>query len=287
MSITFPGIEFLRILLKKRKENSSSSTSSIKLQIRRFHFVVVHVKEMYWKAWCTCRAVVLNIKTIVFWSCHCRRRRSCLKVMLHGTIRNDDFLRNTVLQYWNNAATIRMSQQWCNAVLRWKSSLWIVSCNITLISINSPNEKAANTIEPDTAAVLLTTCWNAEDTYDGEHQNIDDRAFKEDQIQRDNEFTRSTGQAKEDGSTDSLFDWFPSETKTFVSFLWRWVVGQEKLTRFRIARSSSTCKALSAANFTPTGGILHNITRGTFQQVPTRRIRLSLVKCAHPDLRDL
>ena len=30
-----------------------------------------------------------------------------LKVMLHGTIRNDDFLRNIVIQYWNNVTTIR------------------------------------------------------------------------------------------------------------------------------------------------------------------------------------
>ena len=28
-------------------------------------------------------------------------------------------------------------------------------------------------------------------------------------------------------------------------------------------------------------------TRGTFRQVPTRRIRLSFVECAYPDLRDL
>ena len=55
--------------------------------------------------------------------------------------------------------------------------------------------------------------------YDGEHQNIDERVFKEDQIQRDKEFTRNTGQAKEDGNTDSLLDRFLSETKTFASFL--------------------------------------------------------------------
>ena len=30
-----------------------------------------------------------------------------LKVMLNGTIRNDDFLRNTAMQYWNNVTTIR------------------------------------------------------------------------------------------------------------------------------------------------------------------------------------
>ena len=29
------------------------------------------------------------------------------KVMLHGTIRNDDFQRNTALQCWNNVVTIR------------------------------------------------------------------------------------------------------------------------------------------------------------------------------------
>ena len=30
-----------------------------------------------------------------------------IKVMLHGTIRNDDFLRNTALQCWNKVVTIR------------------------------------------------------------------------------------------------------------------------------------------------------------------------------------
>ena len=30
-----------------------------------------------------------------------------IKVILRGTIRNDNFLRNTTLQYWNNVATIR------------------------------------------------------------------------------------------------------------------------------------------------------------------------------------
>ena len=33
--------------------------------------------------------------------------QNSLKVMLHGTIRNDDFYRNTALQYWNNVVTIR------------------------------------------------------------------------------------------------------------------------------------------------------------------------------------
>ena len=29
------------------------------------------------------------------------------KVLLHGTIRNDDFLRNTASQYWNNVVSIQ------------------------------------------------------------------------------------------------------------------------------------------------------------------------------------
>ena len=91
-----------------------------------------------------------------------------------------------------------------------------------------PNENAADTVKPDTAAVPLTTAGlNAENTYDGERQNTDDGVFQEDQIERSNEFTRNTDQAKEDidGSTNSLFDQFASESKTFTSFLWRWLVG--------------------------------------------------------------
>ena len=34
-------------------------------------------------------------------------REMLLKVMLHGSIRNDDFYRNTALQCWNNVVTIR------------------------------------------------------------------------------------------------------------------------------------------------------------------------------------
>ena len=41
------------------------------------------------------------------------------KAMLHGTIRNDDFLRNTAQQWWNNVATIRNNvATCCNDVLR-------------------------------------------------------------------------------------------------------------------------------------------------------------------------
>ena len=36
-----------------------------------------------------------------------REETACLRVMLHGTIRNDDFERNTALQCWNNVVTIR------------------------------------------------------------------------------------------------------------------------------------------------------------------------------------
>ena len=44
-----------------------------------------------------------------------------IKVMLHVTICNDNFLRNTALQCWNNVATIRnnvATMLYSNAVLR-------------------------------------------------------------------------------------------------------------------------------------------------------------------------
>ena len=40
------------------------------------------------KAWCTCRAVVLIIKSIVFWSCHRCHRHSCLSSILVMTFWN-------------------------------------------------------------------------------------------------------------------------------------------------------------------------------------------------------
>ena len=57
-----------------------------------------------------------------------------VKVMLHGTISNDDFYRNTTRRC-NVGTMLRpletMLKQCCDAVLRYKSSLRIVSCNIT------------------------------------------------------------------------------------------------------------------------------------------------------------
>ena len=61
-----------------------------------------------------------------------------LKVMLHRTIRNDDF---SATQPYNNVATLFRTVaalfQYCNSVLRSKSSLRIVSCNIsfTVLSV--------------------------------------------------------------------------------------------------------------------------------------------------------
>ena len=61
-------------------------------------------------------------------------RKTALKVMLHGTIRKNDFYRNPALQCCNNVVTIQNNvatilQQCCNAVLRYESSLRIVSSN--------------------------------------------------------------------------------------------------------------------------------------------------------------
>lgn len=64
----FPWVEFVRTLsrIKKRMENSSSYVQVLhesKLHVSMFHIVIVQWTSM---KWCTCRAVVLLIKSIVF-----------------------------------------------------------------------------------------------------------------------------------------------------------------------------------------------------------------------------
>ena len=79
------------IHVKQRKENLSSYVPQVHAHVlhKTSHWEVsrrsgaVDVKEMYWQAWCTCRAVVLLIKPIiVFWP-WCCRRRSCLRFLLY------------------------------------------------------------------------------------------------------------------------------------------------------------------------------------------------------------
>ena len=70
---------------RERKIRRHMFMSSIKRRIRRFDVVVEQSKKCTKKReWCTCRAVVLLIKRIVFFliSCSCRRRRrGCLSSM--------------------------------------------------------------------------------------------------------------------------------------------------------------------------------------------------------------
>ena len=85
-----------------------------------FHVVVVqrrqrNVQKSVMHVQSCCFA---NLNLLLFCRSRWRRRRRCLssllslplrglfKVMLHETIRNNDFQRNTVLQCWNNVATI-------------------------------------------------------------------------------------------------------------------------------------------------------------------------------------
>ena len=141
---SFPGVEFLRVLsrFKKRKENSSlyvhvlHKTSHLEVARRSR---AVTVKEMYWKAWCSCTAVVLLIKSIVFWSCRCGRRRSCLSSLLPNftgfihivniqrriSIKAMFYETTTIFSATQscNVSTVLQpcgtkSQQCCNAVLR-------------------------------------------------------------------------------------------------------------------------------------------------------------------------
>ena len=79
-----------------------------------------------------CEVIVLLIKPIVVLTFSLQSASLDLKVMLHGTIRNDDFWRNTALQCWNNVVTIRNNVaamlQRCVAL---KIVVAIVSCNVT------------------------------------------------------------------------------------------------------------------------------------------------------------
>ena len=63
-------------------------------------------------------------------------RGPSVTLMLHETIRNDDFKRNTALQHCcdivSNGCNTGTTLQCSDALLRYKSSLWIVPCNITL-----------------------------------------------------------------------------------------------------------------------------------------------------------
>ena len=80
-NLTFPGVEFLRILFrfKIRKIRPRMSTSSIKRQIRRFHVVVVQWTSKKWTKKRDARAELLfwSLKLLFFWS-----RRSCLSSLL-------------------------------------------------------------------------------------------------------------------------------------------------------------------------------------------------------------
>ena len=67
----------------------------------------------------------------------------------------------------------------------------------------------------------MTTCWNAEDTYDGEHQNIDDRVFKEDQIQKFKEVTNSQDPQAEQRTMETLTHYwtgFSQKQKLLLEF---------------------------------------------------------------------
>ena len=67
--------------------------SSTKSEIRHFHVVFVqrrqrNVQKCVMQVQIFCFA---NMVLLLFSRSRCRRRRRCLKVMLHETIRNDDF----------------------------------------------------------------------------------------------------------------------------------------------------------------------------------------------------
>ena len=72
------------------------------------------------------------VKLLLFWRSHCRRRRGILRWCYKGRFATTIF---SATQRCNVGTMLQpfetMSQQCCSAVLRWKSSLQIFSCNIT------------------------------------------------------------------------------------------------------------------------------------------------------------
>ena len=82
-------------------------TSSLKREIRHFHVEVVQEnrKEMYKKAWSTCKAVVLLIKPFAFWRSRCRPRRWVLKSQLFRGKIKDSYpveKRRTLREDWGH-----------------------------------------------------------------------------------------------------------------------------------------------------------------------------------------
>ena len=118
----FSGVKSKRLQSSGKEEKSRCFvfTASSKREIRHFHVVVLqrrqrNVQKSVMPMQSCCFA---NLNLLLFCRSRCRRRRRCLssllslplrglfKVMLHETIRNNDFQRNTALQCWNNVATI-------------------------------------------------------------------------------------------------------------------------------------------------------------------------------------
>ena len=105
---------------KEEESRCLVSTSSSKREIRHFHVVVVQRRQRnVQKSVMHVQSCCFTNRTLsLFWRSRCRRRRRCLssllslplrglfKLMLHETIRNNDFQRNTALQCWNNVETI-------------------------------------------------------------------------------------------------------------------------------------------------------------------------------------
>ena len=79
----------------KEKENYSCFvfTSFIKGDIRKFHVEVLQWWQRNFQKSLlhVQRCCAVNLNLLLFCRSRCRRCRRCLKVMLHGTIRNDDF----------------------------------------------------------------------------------------------------------------------------------------------------------------------------------------------------
>ena len=89
------------------RQRLSSSFSELRYSLLEFNSRTNCQLLANWTRWNKRSKVWSSANSFFKWRFRSRRRRCCLKVMLHGTIGNDDFQRSTALQCWNNVVTIR------------------------------------------------------------------------------------------------------------------------------------------------------------------------------------
>ena len=93
---------------KRQKIRRRSFKSSKKRETRHFHVVVMQRRQRH------VQKSMLHVQSCYFFPvADADAVVASLNVMLHETIRNDDFQHNTVFKWWNNVAAFETMSQQC------------------------------------------------------------------------------------------------------------------------------------------------------------------------------